>query len=366
MLELLYKDALVTIFEYLPIKNLIKLEPVCKQFKNIVRSNKWNIQVRLYNIDKIKLVLRKYNFVNFDLSYSLIDDNIVKKLSHCHTLNLSWCVSLTDESMKYLDNCKNLKFDYCPNINNSTKLKSTTNRFLTNKHLCDLARHYIRAINYNNIMIINYFHYMFSNNENNNRYYRCKNDFIKILLNCNVIKLAVQCGNIEIFQCVEKFIDYPMNILTGFFPFDRVPDPMIDVINYGNLNFFKYIVSRGYVSPRCWNNCLKFALEKNDNDIIKYILKKYNRYISINSYHFELAAKHGNLYFFKYNETSNTINDNYNIFLKIAIENNHYDIVDYLLKKYNKNKSINIYLIRLAINLGHQDIAKLLSFRPVV
>jgi hypothetical protein len=271
IMEPIYCDALTIIFSFLSLKNLIKLEPVCKKFKNIIRSHKWNIKVRLYDVDKIKYVLDNYNFVNYDLSYSLISDDIVKKLSYCHTLDLTWCVLLTDESLKYLNNCKNLKLDYCSNITNSIKIDMKFRSNDMDDKIKKLAEYYISAVYFNNIKIIKFIEKLFGPGI---LHIHCKNLLIKKIYACNIIKSAIKGNNLKILKTVEKYI-----CLDKFFQAIKsgcktcVNDPIIDAAEHGNLEIFKYLHSKENNLYKNDDSCLRIAIEKGHYDIVKYILE---------------------------------------------------------------------------------------------
>ena len=89
----------------------------------IIRKVKWDhFNVRLSNVEKIKLVIENYNFTKYDFSYTKITDNIVKELKNCHTLDLSHC-RITDASVKELKNCHTLDLNDCQGITDSMKEK---------------------------------------------------------------------------------------------------------------------------------------------------------------------------------------------------------------------------------------------------
>jgi hypothetical protein len=93
------KEIVDTIFSYLSEKQILQQELLSKYFLNFVKNNKWYYpSFRLKNLDSFDFVLDNYNIRNFDFSKTLIDDNKLLRLTHCHTLNLSGCKVITDKS----------------------------------------------------------------------------------------------------------------------------------------------------------------------------------------------------------------------------------------------------------------------------
>jgi hypothetical protein len=287
MTELICHDILVIIFDCLPLKNLIKLELVCKNFKNIIRSHKWNIQIRLYDMNKIKFVINNYNFVNYDLSYSFIDDDIVKKLGHCHTLDLSWCFLLTKKSIKYIDNCKKIKLDYCPNINPIC--------LIPGHELNQLAEFYMHAVRSNNLSVVK--HIEKSINDYIMRDFLYEN-FIINLHNCKVISLAMKCNNFRMFKHIEEYMDYRykfkktyISLNSNYFKYNL----LIDVVENGNLEIFKKLSLIGYDINANYDNCLKTAIISGHYDIVKYLIDfgdKKNKSIHFDFYKLAITHKH--------------------------------------------------------------------------
>jgi Leucine-rich repeat (LRR) protein len=120
--------VIIIILDNLDIKEIIKCELICHNYKFIIRNYYWiNKQIRLKSIN-IDYVLNNYNFKNIkinpcrihlyinklknchtlDLSDTNITDVSVKELKNCHTLNLYWCKNITDDSIKELKNCHTL------------------------------------------------------------------------------------------------------------------------------------------------------------------------------------------------------------------------------------------------------------------
>ena len=65
---------------------------------------------------KLKVFVKNFNFLKYDFSDSNITDDIVKKLSGCHTVNLSCCTEITDESVEKLSGCHTLYVSDCNQI----------------------------------------------------------------------------------------------------------------------------------------------------------------------------------------------------------------------------------------------------------
>ena len=110
----------IEIFKYLPLSELINVTEVNKYLCALIRGHKWDhLIVSLRNIEKIESVIKNFNFIKYDFSFSNITDDIVKKLSGCHTLNLTYCHQITDESVKELRGCHTLDLSGCANITNA-------------------------------------------------------------------------------------------------------------------------------------------------------------------------------------------------------------------------------------------------------
>ena len=90
----------IEIFKYLSLSQLINVRLVNKYLSNLIKGYKWDhLIVRLRATYKIKSVVENFNFLKYNFSDSNITDDIVKKLSACHTVNLSYCHQITDESV---------------------------------------------------------------------------------------------------------------------------------------------------------------------------------------------------------------------------------------------------------------------------
>ena len=90
----------IEILKYLPLAQLINVCLVNKYLADLIRGHKWDhLIVRLRYRDDIESVVKNFNFIKYDFSFSCITDDIVKKLSGCHTLNLMFCYKITDESV---------------------------------------------------------------------------------------------------------------------------------------------------------------------------------------------------------------------------------------------------------------------------
>ena len=113
----------IEILKYLALAELINVSLVNKYLCALIRGHKWDhLIVRLKDTDKIKSVVKNFNFLKYDFSHSDITDDIVKKLSGCHTLNLSGCKKITDISVKELRGCHTLYLRYCKKITDESVL----------------------------------------------------------------------------------------------------------------------------------------------------------------------------------------------------------------------------------------------------
>jgi hypothetical protein len=117
MIDLIPREIIREIFKNLSLKELIKNEIICKNFRHIIRTTKWDhFVVKLKYTNAIKYVGKNYKFTKYDFSNSLITDDIVKLFVNCHTLIFSECKQITDESAKLLGNCHKLKLCNCDQI----------------------------------------------------------------------------------------------------------------------------------------------------------------------------------------------------------------------------------------------------------
>ena len=99
-LQQIPKVLKIEILKYLPLAQLINVRLVNKYLSDLIRGHKWDhLIVRLTYRNDIESVVKNFNFLKYDFSESNITDDIVKKLSGCHTLNLSSCHQITDESV---------------------------------------------------------------------------------------------------------------------------------------------------------------------------------------------------------------------------------------------------------------------------
>ena len=90
----------IEIFKYLSLSQLINVRLVNKYLSDLIRGHKWDhLIVGLRDKDKIKSVVKNFNFLKYDFSFSNITDDIVKELRGCHTLYLSYCQKITDETV---------------------------------------------------------------------------------------------------------------------------------------------------------------------------------------------------------------------------------------------------------------------------
>ena len=128
-------DIFFEIFRHLELKELIKMELLNKRIRKLIRTTKWtDIMVDLSRKKFVHFdyVIGNYQFVKFDLSFTKIID--LRKLKKCHTLDLSWCDKITDESVKELKNCHRL------NLNGCIKITDNGVKKLKNCHTLGLAR----------------------------------------------------------------------------------------------------------------------------------------------------------------------------------------------------------------------------------
>ncbi|XWV26859.1 putative ankyrin repeat protein [Tupanvirus soda lake] len=292
-------DILAQIFGYLPLKNIIDLESVCKKFKKVIRSHQWNVKIRLCKVKNIEFVVKNYNFMHYDFSYTLIEDDLVEKLGNCVTLDLTWCVFITNGSVKHLNKCKNVILDYCPKISNCKHLLPQN---INGDFIDQLVDYYVKAVKVNNLEIIKYIHNFINNNGRQEM-------FIPQIFKANVIKIAINTNNLRMVKHIETYINYlrrshDLIFISNIINYN-INDPIIDAAYCGDLTIFKHLHSVGY-----------------------------------------------------------NIHTNKNRPIEIAIENNYYDIVKYILEADKELTSIPYNFIHLSIKYGHEKITKLLTTRP--
>ena len=90
----------IEILKYLPLARLINVRLVNKYLSDLIRGHKWDhLIVGLRDTEKIQSVIKNFNFIKYNFSFSNITDDIVKKLRGCHSLNLSHCDKITNGSV---------------------------------------------------------------------------------------------------------------------------------------------------------------------------------------------------------------------------------------------------------------------------
>src|SRR5579862_5359683 len=106
----LIEDIYLTIFSFLPsIKNIIHLSLLSSSHLKSVRKYSWKNTISLLNNNMMQIIIDNYNFKVLKLSPSITFNKVVLEyLKHCHTLDLTWCYNITDESVKELKNCHTL------------------------------------------------------------------------------------------------------------------------------------------------------------------------------------------------------------------------------------------------------------------
>ena len=131
------------IFEYLTIKNIIKLCLLNKAIKKFVNETIWDHDILNINYDIvhknnkiINYLVNSFNIKKYNLSYCTnITDESVKMLANCHTLDLSCCTNITDKSVKMLANCHILDVSYCNKITDES-VKMLANCARKSMQLC--------------------------------------------------------------------------------------------------------------------------------------------------------------------------------------------------------------------------------------
>ena len=103
------QEIIIEILKILPLKSLTNIAEVDTIFNKIVKKTKWDhIIVSLYEVGKIELVIKHYNFMKYHFNHSYITDASVKELHKCHTLYLGGCNKITDATKLELKKSVNL------------------------------------------------------------------------------------------------------------------------------------------------------------------------------------------------------------------------------------------------------------------
>ncbi len=80
-------EIFIEIFKNFSFNELIKSELISKTIQERIRTNGWNhMLVKTKKMDKIEYLAKNYQFRKYDLSESLITDNILKQLDYCQFL----------------------------------------------------------------------------------------------------------------------------------------------------------------------------------------------------------------------------------------------------------------------------------------
>ena len=132
-------EIIVEVLKKISLNDLINLSYADKELREIVKNVRLPhmIKLRRYVDERLKNIIKNYNFINFDLSYSdvtdkglkvlnnhycryvsiegsnLVTDEGIKALSNCHTVELFDCILVTDEGIKALCNCQYITFFDC-------------------------------------------------------------------------------------------------------------------------------------------------------------------------------------------------------------------------------------------------------------
>ena len=93
-------EIIIEILKNLNLIELIYLTLINTRFKKLIRTVAWDhFIVCLKKLETIKYVINTYKFKKYDFHcFKVNDDEVVKLLTKCHTLNLSNCNKITDAS----------------------------------------------------------------------------------------------------------------------------------------------------------------------------------------------------------------------------------------------------------------------------
>jgi len=108
----LTKDLLQDIFEYFTLRELLIFESVSAASKCFIRKTKWSHVIASFRKKEFAPgVIRSYNFMHYDLMFADVDDEDLSNLTHCLSVNLSFCDRVTDAGYAHLINCKKITLD---------------------------------------------------------------------------------------------------------------------------------------------------------------------------------------------------------------------------------------------------------------
>lgn len=129
-------ETLINIFRYLPLKDLVKIVSVCHQWKDIIKSTKWNLLVTPKTIRCLAYLLDHFRFYKYSMAWIKreITDDMVLKMKNCTYLDLSGCKQITNKSIKKMCNIETINLSECYKItdNGIKMLSNVKNLYLRN------------------------------------------------------------------------------------------------------------------------------------------------------------------------------------------------------------------------------------------
>lgn len=118
MMESLPVYLKIKIFNTLNLKDFLSVEATCKNLNVFIKKKQiadWDMILKP-KITNLQNIMGTFKFRKFDFRGTTIEDKDVAILINCHTLDLSNCKKITNESVKMLGNCHTLNLSQCVNI----------------------------------------------------------------------------------------------------------------------------------------------------------------------------------------------------------------------------------------------------------
>ena len=114
--KLIYPTEIwIRIFNFLQLKDLIRMELLSSLFKDLIRNYKWDHEIIINNIND-KTIFETHHFINFVINDDQINDRDLIHLANAQILDLRKCYQITDVGLQYLTNIQVLNLKYCHKI----------------------------------------------------------------------------------------------------------------------------------------------------------------------------------------------------------------------------------------------------------
>ena len=108
--RILPQELFIEILKGLLLHELVDMTELDTNFNILIKRIEWDhIIVKLFALSDIRYVIKNFKFKKYDFTYSNINDDDLKLLTHCHTLYLVGCMCITEQaSIKLLCSCKEI------------------------------------------------------------------------------------------------------------------------------------------------------------------------------------------------------------------------------------------------------------------